>query len=228
MAHENSNPRYKGKNFDPNYNARRNQSNQQHPQGNDSSRVNYPPTHGNPFQQQGPHTRHNQAQQQQHYPHHQQQHPHQHHQQQRHQQHNQQQQQQQYISSGSSAAAMQVLENFRNEVHKAITRDIEGDIHMCQCPNPGGTLCFHGITSLYQKQLMVSAGLQHDVVELLNFLIEGESPQGSISTRLAEYINSNPGTSLFTVVEAMDLNGLLTGGFGNAVGSAGVDPSGIR
>ncbi|KAI0197038.1 hypothetical protein EV127DRAFT_488398 [Xylaria flabelliformis] len=252
MNHDTPNPRYKGKNYNPNYHGRRNQTNQQHPpQGNDTNHVNYPPTshhpyRGNPFQQQRPHPRHSPAQQQrqQHYPHphsppppphHHHHHPQQHHyqhadvhqypRQQPYQQYYRPQQQQQhdYINAGPSAAAMQVIEDFRNEVHRAISKDSEGDTHMCQCHTPGGTLCFHGVARLYQNQLTKSAALQHDIVELLSFLIEMEAHPGSVSTQLTEFINGNPATSLRTIVETMGLDGLVTRGFGATVGPAGVE-----
>ncbi|KAI1745878.1 hypothetical protein F4680DRAFT_399474 [Xylaria scruposa] len=233
--------RYKGKNYDPNYHGRRNQASQQHPQGNDPNHVNYPPTshhhpyHGNPFQQQGPHPRHNPAhQQRQHHPHHP--HPlqyhyphpavHQYHQQQTYQQHHRSQQQKQkqhYAMTGSSAAAMQVIEKFRSEVHTALVQDFEGDIRMCSCQNPGGTMCFHGIAKLYQNQLTRSAALQHDIVELLNFLMERDPYQGIVSTQLTEYINSNPATPLRLIVETMGIDGLVTRGIGSTVNPAGVE-----
>ncbi|KAI0552227.1 hypothetical protein F4679DRAFT_581917 [Xylaria curta] len=256
MSHDSPNPRYKGKNYDPNYHGRRNQTGQQRPQSNDPNHVDYPPIHhpyhGNPFQQQRPHSRHSPAQQQrQQYPHH----HHHHHPQQYHYQHpdvhqyrqqqpyqqfyrsqqQQQQQQQQHYITGSSAAAMQAIENFRNEVHKAVVLDSEGDTHMCMCQNPGDTLCFHGIAKLYQNQLVRSAALQHDIVELLNFLIDREPYGGTVSTQLAEYINRNPATPLRLIVETMGIDGLVTRGFGATVGPAGIEllvdttaPSDIR
>lgn len=124
---------------------------------------------------------------------------------------------------------MQVLQEFCTEVQERLTKDIDGDIRMCQCPVPNGTSCFHGIANLYRDQLVSTAELQHDLVELLNFLMEKESsPEGSIFTRLREYANDKPDTPLQLVLKTMLVNegkptnagveGLIIRGVGAAVG----------
>ncbi|KAI0447498.1 hypothetical protein F4803DRAFT_266200 [Xylaria telfairii] len=196
MSHTNPNPRYKGKNYDPNYNAnKRNQTNQT------NQLVNNPTTSHiyNPFQQQGP-DQNNQAQQQQ---------------------------QQQYQSS---ATAIQVLQEFCKEAHDRLSKDRDGDTRMCQCPTPNGPSCFHAIASLYRDQLVSTAELQHDLVELLNYLMEKEaSPEGSILTRLREFANGKPNTPLQLVLTTMlfkegplsnaGVEGLIIRGVGTAIGT---------
>ncbi|KAI0490593.1 hypothetical protein F4859DRAFT_458488 [Xylaria cf. heliscus] len=249
MAPPNPNPRYKGKNYDPNYNARRNQPNQPNQQGNApfhsnpfqrqgfNPQNNHPqqqqpqgnaPYHSNPFQRQGPPWRNNLAQQQQQqyqypypqpYPHQQGYYP----QQPQQQYPPQPQLPQQYGSATSSPAAMQVLDHFRNQVHAMVTYDLEGDFRVCNCDNHGGTTCYHGIAKLYRDQLVNCAELQHDIVELLNFLIQNEgSPHGNISTHLREYVHNNPDTPLQIILETMGVEGLVSRGVGAAVGP-GVD-----
>ncbi|KAI1419977.1 hypothetical protein F5Y12DRAFT_775103 [Xylaria sp. FL1777] len=194
------NPRYKGKNYDPNYRAKKKNGNQtnQH-----ASQKNY-----SIFQQQ------QQQQQQQQIPQFPQfqqfQQQQQQFQQSEQQQQQQQQQEDQFQNGTSSGLLQEFLVYLAGVVDQNIRHDLEHDFRMCDCSLASGPRCFHAITDLYEKHLVTSCRLQHDVVDLLSLLMSRNTfIHEIIRLGLIEYAERNPDTPLRQILDTMGREGIV-------------------
>ncbi|KAF2968609.1 hypothetical protein GQX73_g5008 [Xylaria multiplex] len=190
----NRNPRYKGKNYDPNHHEKKRfQRNQQNRQNHQTDN----PKQWNPFEStlfgstSNPLFSSHQSEQQPQMP----------------LLGIQQQQTQQLpltfvpIENSPSSLSMQFLEHFSQEVKQKLTKDIQGDVRICDCHNPGGPQCFHTMAALYQNQLVQSGQIKHDIVSLLTDLMaKDDGVQRGI---LREFLAKNPQTPLRTILETM-------------------------
>ncbi|KAI0106384.1 hypothetical protein GGR51DRAFT_559801 [Nemania sp. FL0031] len=194
---QNPNPRYKGKNYDPNYHANRNKNNYtvqdyvtqqwRQPNGKDTSQVSNFNAPILPNQNQRFNTGTRPNQQHQHGPSHPRQAP------------------------APFNSTKQSLANAEQKIREYLTQDAAGDTRMCQCPKAGGPVCYHRIAALYQKQLVLSAQLQRETAELLrHFMSKSETVRGDIQLWSNEYLQNNPRTILSTVVQTMGQEGLVT------------------
>ncbi|KAI1146474.1 hypothetical protein F4825DRAFT_456451 [Nemania diffusa] len=210
----NPNPRYKGRRYDPNYHANRNnltiqeyllqqrgrtdqrgrkgQRGRQGQRGAHSSNLN---NLASPSQQ--PNTQAQWAQQQQPF-----------------QQQPFQQQQPQSLDI-ASFHALQFLVEAGQQIQQYLLKDADGDIRMCTCSNAGGLQCYHGIAKLYQHQLVLTANLQHDIVELLGYLdFRDQAMEENIQNWCLEYLQNNPDTSLRQIIQSLGHKGLVDVGAG--------------
>ncbi|KAI2643649.1 hypothetical protein GGS21DRAFT_542409 [Xylaria nigripes] len=115
----------------------------------------------------------------------------------------QQQQQQQQLSSRSQFQE-QIWAQLRQEVLRMLEIDADGDIFMCSCQFAGTPDCYHGILSQYQKRLVLSTRLQHDIARFIFYLASKapDSPE-AVRTWAKEFVEGNPGTPLQSILEAI-------------------------
>ncbi|KAI0431888.1 hypothetical protein F5Y09DRAFT_354543 [Xylaria sp. FL1042] len=94
------------------------------------------------------------------------------------------------------------LDAIAQSVDDKIRKDRDGDIRICDCRNEACTQCFHAVTDSYEELLVDYGMLQHDTIELLNLLSKNATLGKYISIGLLAYLESNPETALRTLIES--------------------------